>query len=426
MKTSKHYPFNLRREHLDNPIGLDETKPRLSWQLADARKGAAQTAYQITVASSPDQLAGKPDLWDSGQVRGDQCLDIRYDGKRLTSRQKAWWRVRYWDQNGAPSKWSQPAFFGIGLLRLEDWQAEWIGRPAEHTEDSGPSPLLRRGCNVRKDIKQACVFVTARGALDLYINGARVADEFFTPGWTDYEKRIQYVAYDVTDMLKPGMNTLGCILGAGWYASGLAWPQQRSRYGSQLSLLFQMEVEYTDGTTETIISDSSWKTSPGPILNSDIYNGETYDARLEIPGWNTNGFDDSSWDEAVVIKPPRAVLSARRNRPVRKQEEMPAQTQSEPAFGVHIFDLGQNMVGWARIKVRAPAGTCVRIRFAEMLNPDGTLYTENLRGAKCTDYYTCKGGGEEVYEPRFTFHGFRYVELTGLVEKPVLADVTEL
>jgi alpha-L-rhamnosidase len=415
----------LRCEYRLNPLGLDETKPRLSWQLNDTRQGAHQTAYHLTAATSRQRLESKPDLWDTGRVKTDQCLDIVYAGKRLTSRQTVWWRVRVWDHAGQPSDWSEPACFEIGLLKPSDWQARWIGRPNDSQEGSQPCPLLRKRFALKEAPVKARLYVTARGLFELHLNGQRVGEDYFTPGWTDYAQRIQYLVYDVTTALHAGPNALGAILGDGWYAGYLGWKAPfHFLYGNQISLLLQLEVDYADGSRESIVSDPDWKTILGPILKSDLYNGETYDARREQPEWSTPQADETHWTPAVEFPPPSARLVALRNEPVRKQEKMPTVAQTEPSFGVHIFDLGQNMVGWARVKIRAPAGTVVTLRFGEMLNDDGTLYTTNLRTAECTDRYICRGGGEEVYEPRFTFHGFRYVELTGLCEKPTPADVT--
>lgn len=423
MQKDTHLAVQLRCENLVDPIGIDEVMPRLSWQIKDERRGARQTAYQIVVASSRAALNSKPDLWDSGRIKSDQCLDIEYAGKRLCSRQQAWWQVRVWDADGKPSEWSLPAYFEMGLLKQSDWTGKWIGRPIESREDSQPCPMLRKGFHIRKEIRSARIYVTARGLFELHLNGRRVGNDYFTPGWTDYKKRIQYLVYDTTDLLKPGENLVGAVLGDGWYAGYLVWEKNHFVYGDQLSLLLQIEIQYADGTTEVIATDPSWKTSFGPILKSDIYHGETYDARLAMPGWNQPGWDDSSWQNAVVFPAPAAKLVAKKNLPVRQQETLAAIGQTEPQFGVHVFDLGQNMVGWARIKVRAASGVSIKVRHAEMLNDDGTLYTTNLRSARCTDVYVCKGEGVEVFEPHFTFHGFRYVELTGVVEKPQITDV---
>lgn len=417
-------PRELRCEYMVRPLGLDEVQPRLSWQMHDVRMGAAQTAYQIVAASSVARLLKKPDFWDSGRIRSDECLDIVWGGKKLKSRQQIFWQVRLWDQTGQVSDWSEPAYFEMGLLKPSDWLACWIARPLEGRDESQPCPYLRRQFELRSEVVQARLYVASRGLFELQLNNRRVGCDYFTPGWTDYRKRIQYEVYDVADLLQTGLNAIGAMLGDGWYAGYLVWGGNRFLYGDQLSLLLQLEIKYADGTSEILKSGPEWKTAFGAVIKSDIYNGETYDARREMTAWAGAGFDDADWNPAVIVDPPEVPLVARRSLPVRRQEELSVRAQTEPQFGVHVFDLGQNMVGWVRIKVRAPAGQVVTIRFAEMLNENGTLYTANLRSAKCTDVYICKGGGEEIFEPHFTFHGFRYVELTGLVEKPVPLDVT--
>jgi alpha-L-rhamnosidase len=417
-------PKNLKCEYLHNPLGIDEIKPRLSWQLSDTRQGAVQTAYQIAAASSPALLSAKPDLWDSGKISTNNCLDIPYSGRKLQSRSRVWWRVRTWGKDKQPSEWSEPASFEIGLLDKSDWRGKWIGRPVDAGEDSKPCPHLRREFELKGDVKCARIYVTSRGLFELHLNGRKVGNDLFTPGWTDFDKRIQYLVYDVTSRLAAGNNAIGVILADGWYAGYRPYVKKRFLYGDQLSLLLQVEVEYSDGRVETIATGPDWKTAFGPLLRADNYNGETYDARSEMPGWDNIRFNDSNWQSAAAFGPPVAALVAKRNPPVRIQEELKVISQTEPQFGVHVFDVGQNMVGRVRIKVRAKSGSTITIRHAEVINPDGTLYTANLGAAQATDRYICKGGGEEVYEPRFTFHGFRYVELTGLLEKPKPGDVT--
>jgi len=411
---------NLRCEFVENPIGIDAIRPRLSWQQEDTRRGARQTAWQIRAASSADMLPDHADLWDSGRIAGDSCLDIEYAGTPLSSRRQVWWMVRIWDHRGNASEWSTPASFETGLLSATDWTAAWIGKPIENREGSLPCPYLRRDFTLRDTPVRARLYVTARGMFEIRINGIKVGIDLLAPGWTNFNKRIHTLTYDVSSMLCAGANAAGAILGDGWYAGILS----RSAYGRQLSLLFQLEAEYADGSRDVICGGPDWKTSFGPLRESDIYNGETYDARLDLGKWSEPGYDDSSWEPAAVFEPPAAILQAKPNLPIRRQEELPVIAQTEPQFGVHVFDLGQNMVGWARIRVRGQSGDTVRIRFAEMLNADGTLYTDNLRTARATDFFICRGGAEEVYEPTFTFHGFRYVELTGLREKPLPTDVT--
>lgn len=416
--------IELKCEHLTDPLGIDERAPRLSWRLASTRRGARQTAYRLVAASSPDRLASAPDLWDTGVVRSDRCLDVVYAGKPLESRQTVCWRVQVRDEDSRRSAWSATARFEMGLLKAEDWTAAWIGRPIESREGSQPCPHLRREFGVESKPTRARLYVTARGLFEVWINGRRVGNDYFTPGWTEYAKRIPYHVYDVTDLLQAGNNALGAILGDGWYAGYLAWQDRRFVYGDQLSLLAQLELEFADGRVETIGSDGSWKTAFGPLLKSDIYNGETYDARREMPRWDAAGFNDRGWQAATVFPPPAAALVARKDLPVRKQEELPALTLAEPTPGTYVFDLGQNMVGWARFRLSGESGDTVTIRYAEMLNADGTMYTANLRSAKATDRYVCRGNGQEVFEPRFTFHGFRYVELTGLRAPPAKDAVT--
>lgn len=394
--------------------------------MEDTRDGARQTAWQIQAASSGSGLEENPDLWDSGRITGNACLDVVWDGRQLTSRREVFWRVRVWDLEGVASDWSEPASFEMGLLAPRDWQAKWIGRPVENPAASGPSPFLRRSFSLDGPIRRARLYVTARGIFEAYLNGRRLGDTYFAPGWTDYDKRLQVTVFDVTADLSEGDNVLGAILGDGWYAGYLAWANKRAYYGAQTALLAQLEVTYADGRQVRVVTDGDWRQATGPILTGDFYNGETYDARLEMPAWATASFDDSTWAPVTLLPSTKARLTAWSTAPVRRQEELAVHEQTEPQFGVHVFDLGQNIVGWARIRVRAPAGSTVTIRYAEMLNADGTLYTANLRSAKCTDAYICRGGGEEIWEPRFTFHGFRYVELSGLSEKPKKTDVTGL
>jgi len=286
-----------------------------------------------------------------------------------------------------------------------------------------PTPFLRKEFNVAAPVKRAVVYVTAQGFFELHLNGKRVGDEFFMPGWTDYRKRIYYRAYDVTSMLKPGVNAIGGILGDGWFRGNISNIGQ-NKYGTTIRLKTQLHVDYADGKTEVISSDPTWKASFGPILESDMQAGETYDARREIPGWDRPGFDDRGWsavDTGSEIKP---VIQAYPGVPIRKTQELPTVKLTEPKPQTYVFDLGQNFSGWIRLKVNGKAGDKVAMRFAEMLNADGTVYTANLRSARATDTYVLKGGGDEVWEPHFTFHGFRYIQITGLSTKPSTDTVT--
>jgi alpha-L-rhamnosidase len=286
-------------------------------------------------------------------------------------------------------------------------------------------PYLRRSFPLDKKVEKAVVYATALGLYELRINGEKVGEDVFAPGWTDYNKRVYYQTYDVTDLLRRGENALGVVLGHGWYSGHLGWNlADRGQYGKNPRALVQLEVHFTDGTATTVVTDDSWRAAHGPILGADFYMGEVYDARKERPGWDRPGYDESGWRPVVVQQNVDAKVEAYPGVPVRKIMELKPKSVSEPEPGAFVYDLGQNMVGWARLKVKGDAGTKITLRFAEMLNPDGTLYVENLRGARCIDEYWLRGGQQEIWEPRFTFHGFRYVEVTGYPGRPPLDAVT--
>ncbi len=292
-------------------------------------------------------------------------------------------------------------------------------------DSPSPSPYLRKAFRIAKPVRRARVYATALGVYELHLNGALASTDLFAPGWTDYRKRIQYQTYDATSLLKTGDNVIGVVLGDGWYAGAIGWELQRHHYGPYpLGFRAELHVDYTDGTTDVIRTDETWKGASGPIMMSDPLAGEIYDARKELTGWSAPRFDDASWKMVERVSPPGAPVVAQASQPVRRMLELPAKQIAEPQPGTYIFDLGQNMVGWVRLKVDAPSGTAVRLRFAEMLQPNGTIYTENLRLAKATDTYIARGGGQETFEPHFTFHGFRYVEVTGYPGRPSLDAIT--
>ncbi len=405
----------LRTEYADNPIGIDVKLPRLSWQLRSDGRGIAQASYQVRVAPTERALQTARDLtWDSGIVPTDQSTNLVYAGPALQSGQRYYWQVRVWDAKSRASEWSQAAFWEMGLLQLSDWKAGWIepGLPDDASK-SGPAPMLRREFVLKGAIERARVYVTSRGLYEMEINGKRVGDAVLTPGWTSYGKRLQYQTYDVTGQLKDGGNAIGVTLGNGWYRGNLGWSDKRNLYGDRLALLMQLVVTYRGGRQEVIGTDSSWKASTGPILMSEIYHGETYDARLEKPGWTSPGFADAQWTGVKTADFPKDNLIAPAGPPVRKIEEVKAVKILRTPAGDTVVDMGQNMVGWVRLKVEGPAGTTVKLRHAEVLDKQGNFYTENLRNAKQTILYTLKGGGVENFEPHFTFQGFRYVAVDG-------------
>ncbi len=508
-------PEQLRCEYHANPTAIDAKQPRLSWILTGdpAERGEAQTAYQVLVAGSLEALGqDRGDLWESRRVRSDQSTQIVYGGQPLASRTACYWKVRVWDQDGKASAWSQPARWTMGLLEPADWKGQWIGGPPGKSPAEMPNYLpaihLRKTFRLKATPKRAIVYATAAGLYELHLNGRRVGRDYFTPGWTEYLKRLYYQAYVVTELLREGDNVLGAVLGDGWF--GL-------HHGGRgmLGLLAQLHVQYEDGSEEVIVTDPTWKaTSDGPIRMSDIYQGEMYDARKELPGWSAPGYDDGAWSAAVVdpigrfrnkaradvtaklrqavrngileiaasnaqfgdpipehVKALRveyrldgkpehkevtenqtlrigaaggqlliekadyglplagpqiyqAVRQVHPGYPVRKTQELKPVRVTEVKPGVWLFDLGQNFAGWERLRLKGPAGAKVVLRTAEMLDKDGTIYTANLNAARSTDTYILRGGGEEVWEPRFTYHGFRYLEATGLPSPPAADTVT--
>ncbi|HEX7960804.1 MAG TPA: glycoside hydrolase family 78 protein [Terriglobales bacterium] len=411
---------DLRCEYKINPLGIDSPAPRLSWRLEGTARGIAQTAYQIRVAETESALrTGKPLIWDSGFVRSSDSVQVPYNGPALQSGHQYYWQVRIWDNHDAASAWSAPAHWEMGLLKSSDWRASWIEPDLPNDAVGGPAPLLRREFDLSPGILRARLSVTSHGLYELQLNGRRVGDQVFTPGWTSYNKRIQYQTYDVTDLLKSGHNAIGAMLGSGWYRY-----EGRHLYGDHLALLLQLHITYGNGREQIIATDSGWKSSTGPILMSEIYNGETYDARLEKANWTQPGFNDSAWSGVRTANYAKDNLVAPAGPPVRRIQELkPVKMLRTPA-GETVFDMGQNMVGWVRLKLRGPAGTTVTVRHAEVLDPKGNFYTENLRKAAATVRYTLKGDGQETFEPHFTFQGFRYVAVDGYPGEPTPDSVT--
>lgn len=425
----------LTCEYLTNPLGVGTKTPRLSWVLESKQRAAKQAAYQVLVASSEKALGDDAgDLWDSGRVASDESLHIIYAGKPLASTQKVWWKVRVWDGAGAEST-SEPAMFQLGLLEPGDWKAQWIGKseaPPEGPLPALPPTMLRKGFKLDKPVKQATVFATALGLYELHLNGKTVGDYRLAPEWTNYLKRVQYQTYDVTSMVKEGENAVGAFLADGWYAGRVGIVQVmgappyklRGWYGNWPHLRFQMHVTYEDGSQATVISDESWKsTTDGPIRSSCIYDGERYDAQKEIPGWDAPGFNDAAWKPVNVRPEMPTTLVAQHNEPMRATQEVKPVGVKETSPGVFVYDFGQIIAGVCRMKVAgAGPGMKLRLRHAEMLKADGNIYLDNLRiddktgiGARQEDEYVTKGG-QETWEPRFTYHGFRFVELSGVAK----------
>jgi alpha-L-rhamnosidase len=596
-------PTQLRCEYRINPLGIDTLRPRLSWRLESEHRDEKQTAYQVVVASSKENLeSGRFDLWDSDRVMSDKSTQVEYSGKPLVSRMKSYWQVRVWDKAGRPSTWSPPAVWSMGLLNLGDWQGRWIaatekpfttgmtrlagyhalearspdeikwvqvdlgaehvidsvnlcppapsgfeqvkgfGFPVrfrldasndpdfgqsrtivDHTQEDYPNPgnelrafgasgiraryvrvtatrlwnrgsgaepfcfalaemeILSKGTNValgtsarakdsveasgwslkkltdgerlpatnvtasgqpgnaavlmRKEIKldgkvvHATAFLCGLGYSELEINGRKIGTDVLDPGFTDFSRRVLYRTYDVTDVIRPGANALGVVLGGGWF--NLATPDlfafERAPWSASPRLLFQLHIELADGTTRTVGSDDSWKWSTGAITFNCVRGGETIDAREDKPGWSLAGYDDADWHTAVAVARPTGKLVSQQHPPIRVTESIRPVRLTEPKPGVYIFDLGVNIAGWAQLSTRGPRGTKITLQFNERLKPDGTLDTGNLTshtyGRFQTEEFILKGEGGETFEPRFTYHGFRYVQVTGLAERPTLYNL---
>ncbi|MGI8485514.1 MAG: family 78 glycoside hydrolase catalytic domain, partial [Thermomicrobiales bacterium] len=321
----------------------------------------------------------------------------------IAARQRAWWRVRVWDGDDVPSAWSEIAFWERGIDRLVEWKANWIALPelapdlelAEARELDALLPVthFRRAFSAAKDVKRARLYATARGVYEARLNGVKVGDHQLAPGWTDYDKRVQVQTFDVTESIRQGDNVLGAMVGTGWYAGYVGFEPGARHYGTTPQWLAQLHIEYADGTSEIVATDSSWRSAVGPLRYSDFLMGEYYDATSEMPGWDTAGFDDSGWNTVGVQNKNATPLVSEPAEPVRAQEEIVPIARTEPTPGVYIFDLGQNIAGWARLKVQGRAGTAIRLRFAEILNFDGSLYITNLRSARATDTFVLRGGG---------------------------------
>jgi len=429
VSSAKIKPTQLTCEYLENPSVVDVLNPRLGWvNLADeGERGQLQTAWQIRVASSKEELV-KPDLWDSRKVSGNQSTRVKYEGKKLKSRNDCWWQVRVWDKNGEVSEWSEPAFWHMGLLDEKEWKAQWIGAPWQGEEtlpkpsSSGavlpdelppPAPMFRKEFNVNKQVKKAVAYVTGLGYFEFYLNGEKVGDEKLVPNQTNYGKRpglteqyiqlddnfreykVMYLAYDISDELKNGANAVGSILGNGFYNPAKHWALG---YGTP-RFLAQIYVTYTDGSEDIIVSDESWKVSKSPILMDMVYYGEHYDARLEQDGWCTSDFDDATWEQATLRKAPEGKLMAHTAHTDKVVEQLQPIRIEKMYNGNYIVDFGEEVSGWVRLKnVEGPAGQKVDIKY--LCN---TFSGDNS--------YIFRGEGKENYAARFNWFIFREVEI---------------
>jgi alpha-L-rhamnosidase len=411
--------YDLKVEHLKNPLSIDNPTPRFSWKINSSVKNTVQSNYEIRMGKTA-AIGSKP-FWSSSKAT-DQSVLIAYSGPELASKTKYFWQVRVKDNHGNTSPWSAVQYFQTGL-KSADWTAKWI--TVEGKDSSKISPLFRKEISLSKAIRSAMIYVTAKGLYEASINGKRMSDHYFAPGWTSYRKHLQYQVYDVTSALKKGANAIAVTLGDGWYKGRIGFNGQHNFYGDTRALLLQLEVEYTDGTKERINSDESWKSSNGPILASDVYDGETYDARREKEGWMSTGYqEDASWKTVRILEKGTEQLVGMSGPLVKKHETFKALKIFKTPKGETVVDFGQNMVGWVMLKAKGPAGTKITLSHAEVLDKAGNFYTENLRSAKAQDHYILKEGLEQVFEPHFTFQGFRYVMVEGYPGELKLDDLT--
>ncbi len=454
---------DLRCEYLADPLGIDVVQPRLSWKLGSQWRGQRQTAYQVLAASEEKRLVeDKADLWDSGKVASDQSIHVVYTGKPMTARTRCYWKVRVWDRDDKPTAFSETAVWEMGLPAPEDWQAKWIsargegvglpnasfrvgdpvppskrGQDARDTQGQDalatqakspqPAPLFRKAFTLAKRVRSARIYICGLGYYELHLNGAKVGDHVLDPAFTRYDRRALYVTYDVTRQLRKGPNALGVILGNGWYNmhTRCVWDFDKAPWRDRPALLCQLEITFDDDSKMVVASDATWRVTTGPLLFDSIRNGEKYDARLEKAGWDAADANDTGWSVAQVVPGPKGKLTAQMMPPIKINKLVKPVKLSEPKPGVYVFDMGQNMAGWVRLRVFGPAGHEVVMRYGERLNPDGTLDQKEIgqhikTGLPQTDTYILKGRGTELWEPRFVYHGFQYVEVTGLPGKPSL------
>lgn len=398
---------DLLTENKINPIGVNTKTPRFSWKLSNNNRNIFQTAYEIKIS------ANNKNIWNSGKVISDSSVLVEYKGKPLKSETKYHWQVRVWDNSHKPSAWSSPAFFQTALLNNNEFTAKWI-EPG-YIEDSvmRPSPLMRKEFSSTKKITSAVVYITAHGMYEAYINGKRVGDAYFSPGWTSYHKRLQYQTYDVTTLLNKGENVIGVILGNGWYRSHIGFTTSRDFYGKDIALLLQLNIHYSDGSTSKIISDETWKSSTGEIRFSEIYDGEIIDNRKEKTGWLNANYNDKEWYKVNITNHSNENLLATYNEPIKKMDTLYPKKIFTTPKGEKVIDFGQNLVGWVQMTASGKSGDTIKLSHGEVLDKNGNFYNDNLRSAKAQNVYVLCGEAKETFRPHFTWQGFRYLKIEG-------------
>ncbi len=429
--------IDLKTEYQKNPVGIDSEQPRFTWVLQSEERGQQQTAYQILVASREEFLEEDTgDMWDSKKMKSSQSVHVRYKGKSLESNRRYYVKVRAWGKNQKPGPFSQGATFTTAILHPDEWTAKWIGKKGIKDPPDDPgyyfqqtsvdiegdpiqynarSILLRKVVEVSKKVKHALVHVSGLGYYELSVNGKKVGDKILSPAKTYYKKIVLYDTYDLTSFLNEGKNAIGIILGNGWYNPLSKWWSWRMQWFGPKRAILQLHLTYTDGTREVIETDDTWKINDGPILSSCIYDGEIYDANQEIDAWNHAGLDDSGWQNAGIFPSPGGKMVPQLIPSIKETEIIKPQKITKPQEGVYVVDLGQNISGWVRVKVSGKKGSIVTLRYAENIKMNGMIDPKSNNLALTTDKYILSGKENETYEPRFTYHGFRYVEISGPV-----------
>ena len=433
--TEAQAPDQLLCEYQQNALGINTHHPRFTWWVSDCQRGLMQAAYQIIVSSKREkQENGYEELWNTDKVESNCSVNIPYMGKQLESGRTYYWKVRIWNSYGNPGEYSKTESFGMGILEEKEWKAQWIGMNGWKYSNA---PLFRKEMDIHKKVAKAKAFISGLGYYEMHINGSKVGDSVLDPGWTDYTKRILYSTYDITSYLVEGRNALGVMIGNGWFDSNAMLdilekavstpPIYLQKIEGRPQLFLQIVIDYEDGSKDMVITDEGqgWLATEGPMVENHLYNGETYDARLEKKGWDMPCYKaGAEWQEAVKVASPGGALVSQVMEPIKVTGDIKPVCVSSPEQGLYIIDLGQNISGWLRMNVQGAAGTKVVLKYAEVLNEDGKVNQENLRSARSTDTYILKGSGSEIYEPKFTYHGFRYVQLEGYPGEPEIDNFT--
>ncbi|GAA1583180.1 hypothetical protein GCM10009789_41240 [Kribbella sancticallisti] len=420
----------LTTEYADRPLGTDVTRPRLGWIATAPGYGATQSAYQVLVASDPELLSPESaDVWDSGKVASAKTFGVVYEGPALAPRTRYHWAVRLWDGLEQVGRWSASTWFETGLLAEGFGGAQWIGAREEVRDEDVPAPLLRRTFALAAPVERARLYASGLAYQELRVNGQRVGDSVLDPGFTDYDETVLYVSHDVTGLLQAGDNVLGAELGRGFFGLSTpnTWRWHQTPWNAEPRLIARLVIEHTDGTVTEIISDDTWRVTEGPTRSDSLFCGETYDARLDPAGWDAAGFDDSSWRPALVLPAPRGAVRAQEHEPIRVIEDVAPVGFTQPKPGVWVADFGRTTAGWTKLRVSAPAGTTISLTHGEWLLADGTVFAQNKHVHKDRfqrDEFIAAGNGVEEWEPRFSYKGFRYVQLEGFPGEPLPGAVT--